>query len=123
VPTSALNSSLNLSQAVLLIGYELLPRRCAPAEPLPRPSATAGPPPAREREALFEQIDAALDAIDFYKGKNPEAIMRTVRAVLRRADVNAREAALLRAMGIEVQKAAGRAPFRDAIMRAKAGDA
>jgi TrmH family RNA methyltransferase len=122
VPTSALNASLNLAQAVLIIAYELFLADAAGIV-LPRPKRDSGPASGREREALFEQIDAALDAIDFYKGKNPEAIMRTVRAVLRRADVNAREAALLRAMGIEVQKSAGRAPFRDAIMRAKAGDA
>jgi TrmH family RNA methyltransferase len=117
VPTSALNSSLNLSQAVLLIGYELLlAARDAPGE-LPRPKRDALPSSALEREALFEQIDAALESIDFYKGKNPEAIMRTVRAVLRRADLDSREATLLRAMGIEVQKMLGRAPYRDAIMR------
>jgi hypothetical protein len=43
--------------------------------------------------------------------------MRTVRAVLRRADLDAREAALFRAMGIEVQKALGLEAYRDAVMR------
>jgi TrmH family RNA methyltransferase len=116
IPTSALNSSLNLAQAVLLIGYELfLATELQTA--LPRPKKDAGPPTTIEKQALFEQLDAALRAIDFYKGKNPEAIMRTVRAVLRRADIDAREAALFRAMGIEVQKALALPPFRDAIMR------
>jgi TrmH family RNA methyltransferase len=117
VPTSELNSSLNLAQAVLLIGYELLlASREAPGE-LPRPKRDSGPSSGIEREALHEQVDAALRAIDFYKGKNPEAIMRTVRAILRRAEVSSREAALLRAMGIEVQKALGKDIHRDAIMR------
>ncbi|CAN5888249.1 RNA methyltransferase [soil metagenome] len=119
VPTSALNSSLNLSQAVLLIGYELFHAAQSAPAALPRPKRDAQPSSSLEREALFQQIDAALDAIDFYKGKNPEAIMRTVRAILRRADVNSREAALLRAMGIEVQKMLGRDPYRDAIMRVR----
>src|SRR5918996_2644952 len=118
IPTSALNSSLNLAQAVLLIGYELfLATELQTA--LPRPKKDAGPPTTIEKQALFEQLDAALRAIDFYKGKNPEAIMRTVRAVLRRADIDAREAALFRAMGIEVQKALALPPFRDAMMRGK----
>jgi TrmH family RNA methyltransferase len=117
VPTSALNPSLNLSQAVLLIGYELfLAAQAAPAS-LPRPKRHAEPATALEREALFEQVDAALETIDFYKGKNPQAIMRTVRAALRRAGLNQRETALFRAMAIEVQKLLGRPPFRDAIMR------
>jgi TrmH family RNA methyltransferase len=120
VPTSPLNASLNLSQAVLLIAYELFLADGAgsgAATTLPRPKREAGPITARERQALFEQIDAALARIDFYKGKNPEAIMRTVRVILRRADLNAREGALLRAMAIEVQKALGSSPFKDAIMR------
>jgi tRNA C32,U32 (ribose-2'-O)-methylase TrmJ len=101
---------------VLLIGYELfLGSRTGAA--LPRPKKDAEPPSAIEREALFEQIDAALRAIDFYKGKNPEAIMRTVRAVLRRTELNTRETALVRAMLIETQKMLGVTPFRDALMR------
>jgi TrmH family RNA methyltransferase len=116
VPTSAINSSLNLSQAVLLIGYELLLAATAESAPLPRPKRDSVPASALELHALFEQADAALATIDFYKGKNPEAIMRTVRAIVRRADINSREAALLRAMGIEVQKALGVEIRRDAIM-------
>jgi tRNA/rRNA methyltransferase/tRNA (cytidine32/uridine32-2'-O)-methyltransferase len=117
VPTSELNASLNLAQAVLLIGYELF-LAATDARPLPRPKRDAEPPSEAEKQALFEQIDAALRAIDFYKGKNPEAIMRTVRAVLRRADIDARETALFRAMGIEVQKMLGIEPHRDVLMRA-----
>jgi tRNA (cytidine32/uridine32-2'-O)-methyltransferase len=123
VPTSAINSSLNLSQAVLLIGYELFlaARATSPdgavSDALPRPKRAAAPASALELQALFEQTDAALGTLDFYKGKNPEAIMRTVRAILRRADINAREAALLRAMAIEVQKVVGVPLYRDAIMR------
>jgi TrmH family RNA methyltransferase len=116
IPTSALNSSLNLAQAVLIIGYELfLATGLQPT--LPRPKKDAGPPRTFEMQALFEQIDAALRAVQFYKGKNPEAIMRTVRAVLRRAAIDAREAALFRAISIEAQKALALEPFRDAIMR------
>jgi TrmH family RNA methyltransferase len=116
VPTSALNSSLNLSQAVLLVGYELY-LAAAEREPLPRPKRDAPPASALELQALFEQADAALGVLDFYKGKNPEAIMRTVRAIVRRAEINAREAALLRAMAIEVQKVTGTPLHRDALMR------
>jgi TrmH family RNA methyltransferase len=117
VPTSALNSSLNLSQAVLLIGYELYLAASDAGAALPRPKRDAPPATALDRAALFEQLDAALRVIDFYKGKNPEAIMRTVRALVRRADPNSRETALLRAMGIEVQKVVGGTVHRDPIMR------
>ncbi|MEX1182525.1 MAG: TrmJ/YjtD family RNA methyltransferase [Gemmatimonadota bacterium] len=118
VPTSERNSSLNLAQAVLLVGYELLLASVAEPQELPRPKRESGPPAALEREAMYEQIDGALRVIDFYKGKNPEAIMRTVRAILRRADVTAREVALLRAMGIEIQKVVSGEIHRDGVMRA-----
>jgi tRNA (cytidine32/uridine32-2'-O)-methyltransferase len=121
VPTSALNSSLNLSQAVLLVGYELY-LAATQRGPLPRPKRDAPPASALELQALFEQADAALGVLDFYKGKNPEAIMRTVRAIVRRADINGREAALLRAMAIEVQKVTGHPLHRDAIMRIRDGE-
>jgi TrmH family RNA methyltransferase len=117
VPTSELNSSLNLSQAVLLVGYELLLAATASPRPLPQPRRDTSPATALQLRALFEQTHAALDAIEFYKGKNPEAIMRTVRAILRRAELTSREATLLRAMGIEVQKKLGLSVFADVLMR------
>jgi len=53
--------------------------------------------------SLFEQVERALAAIDFFKTRNPDAIMRTVRAIARRARLDSREAGLLRAMAFEVQ--------------------
>lgn len=117
VPTSDLNSSLNLAQAVLIVGYELLLAAQAAPRELPRPKRDIAPATSLQLRALFQQTDAALRAIDFYKGKNPEAIMRTVRAVFRRADLTAREATLFRAMSIELQKYLGREVEFDALMR------
>lgn len=116
VPTSELNSSLNLAQAVLLIGYELQQAASARAPELPKPRRDVTPATSLQLRAVFEQTEAALEAIDFFKGKNPEAIMRTVRAVLRRAELTVREATLLRAMGIETQKHLGLEPRRDVLM-------
>jgi len=120
VPTSRINASLNLSQAVLIMAYELLLAATGvehEPEELPRGRKEKSPAAgALERRALFQQINAALESVAFYKGKNPEAIMRTVRAVFRRAQLNSREAMLLRAMAIEVQKSTGARPFSDVVM-------
>ncbi|HEX6134072.1 MAG TPA: TrmJ/YjtD family RNA methyltransferase [Longimicrobiales bacterium] len=116
IPTSELNSSLNLAQAVLIIGYELMLAAAAAPRHLPRPRRDTSPAASIQLRALFEQCQAALAAIDFFKGKNPEAIMRTVRAVFRRAELTAREATLLRAMAIETQKAFGATPVSDVLM-------
>jgi TrmH family RNA methyltransferase len=117
VPTSELNSSLNLAQAVLLIGYELMLADAWHTPALPKPRRDITPATSLQLRAVFEQTEAALEAIDFFKGKNHEAIMRTVRAVLRRASLTGREATLLRAMGIETQKTLGVDVRRDALMR------
>jgi TrmH family RNA methyltransferase len=103
VPTDPAFSSLNLAQAVLLVAYEL---RMAAAEPgaLPRPKRRSKSADSRDMLALFEDSRRALETIEFFKKRNAPIVMRTLRAVLRRAEPTAREAGLLRAMAIEVRK-------------------
>lgn len=103
VPTSPRHPSLNLAQAVLLIAYEL---RMAAAGELPLPTSRKDAPPATTAElnAMFGDVQNTLGLIDFFKKRQPEMIMRTVRAATRRAQLNQREAKLFRAMAIEVRK-------------------
>jgi tRNA C32,U32 (ribose-2'-O)-methylase TrmJ len=63
------------------------------AAPLPRHD---------EWERALADIDRALGAIAFYRTRNPEHIMRSVRSLLNRAGPDSRELTLVRAMGIEV---------------------
>lgn len=104
VPTDSERASLNLAQAVLLICYEL--RLAGPGgdEPLPRPRRDAPPATNEQLERLFKQTHRTLQTIDFYRKKNPEAILRTVRAVYRRAEMDEREANLMRAIMIGARK-------------------
>ena len=102
IPTSA-HSSMNLAQAVLIGLYELhlaagdSTRTIAP----PRKDA----PPATEAELEQFYLDAAqsLDAIEFFKTRHVEHIMRTVRSLTARAAPDARELSLMRAMAIEIR--------------------
>lgn len=104
VPTDPRHSSLNLAQAALLVAYELWIAGPAGGSPLPQPRRRAERPAnPEEMESLFEQTEKALAAIEFFKKRNPAAIMRTVRAIARRAGLDVREARLLRAMAFEVQ--------------------
>ena len=57
-----------------------------------------------ELDETFKQLEAALEAIDFFKAHNPPAIMRTLRAILRRADLDQREARLWKAIAFEIRK-------------------
>jgi TrmH family RNA methyltransferase len=104
VPTSPKRSSLNLAQAALLVCYEVWLAGPGGQHQLPRPRKHAPPAIPAELDLLFEDMQRGLDAIDFYKKRDPAMIMRTMRAVLRRAQVSAREAKLLRAVFIEVRK-------------------
>jgi TrmH family RNA methyltransferase len=103
VPTSTDHPSLNLAQAVLLIAYELWLAR-SDAGPLPRPKRKSGPATPAEMEHMFADAETALDTIEFFKSRNAPTVMRSLRAILRRAEPTAREVRLLRAMCIEVRK-------------------
>ena len=61
-------------------------------------------PRAAELERLCADVETALRTIDFFKTRQAEGVMRTVREVLHRVPLDEREAKLLRAMAIEVVK-------------------
>lgn len=99
VPTDPERPSLNLAQAALLVCYELWLAGPGGDKPLPRPRRDAPPATTEHLEGVFEHIDRHLQAINFYRGgKNPESVLRTLRAIIRRAGVDEREAELIRAI-------------------------
>ena len=99
VPTDPERPSLNLAQAVLLTCYELWLLGPGSEKPLPRPRRDALPATTAHIEEVFEHVDRHLRAVNFYRGgKNPEAVLRTLRAIVRRAGVDEREAELIRAI-------------------------
>jgi TrmH family RNA methyltransferase len=105
VPTDAEHASLNLAQAVLLICYELRQAQlAAAAPPLPRPKRTTTAADWEELQRTFADWQRALATIEFFKSRNEHMIMRSLRAVLRRAQPTDREVKLLRAIAIEVRK-------------------
>lgn len=104
IPTSE-HASLNLAQAVLVIAYELWMVAEGMDQPFRPPRRGIAPPaPVQLLEKLFDDAEAALWAVDFFKSRQTESVMRTVRELVRRADPDAREAGFLRAIAIEVVK-------------------
>ena len=101
IPTAPEHPSLNLAQAFTVMAYELFQARGAPA-PFKPPRRSAPPAMQAEYERLFADAERALDAIEFFKTRNPALVMRTVREVGQRTAVDQREAKLIRAMCIEV---------------------
>jgi len=104
VPTNPKHPSLNLAQAVLLVAYELRMAAEGSETALPTSRRTAPPATTAELNALFGDVETSLGLIDFFKKRQPEMIMRTVRVAARNAQLNQRQAKLLRAMAIEVRK-------------------
>jgi TrmH family RNA methyltransferase len=104
VATDSAYPSLNLAHAVVLMLYELSLARGDDARPLKRPRRTAAAARVTDLERLCADAERALRVIDFFKTRQAEGVMRTVREVLHRAPLDEREAKLLRAMAIEVVK-------------------
>ena len=104
IPSDPAYPSLNLAHAVIVLLYEVaLARRPEPAAFKP-PRRDAGPAPVGELERLFGDIERALGAIEFFKTRDAEHVLRTVRDIIHRTPLDGREAKLLRAMAIEVVK-------------------
>ena len=103
IPTDADYSSLNLAQAVLLVSYELLLAGAARPPDLPTGKRSLGPARAADLEEMFGALQEGLERVDFFKARKPESVMRVLRTVLGRTELDAHEARLLRSIGYEVR--------------------
>jgi TrmH family RNA methyltransferase len=114
IPTTG-HASLNLAQAVLISLYELHLSAADATRTLAPPRKDAPPATAEEYEKLFADTERALHAIEFFKTRFHEHIMRTVRTLFYRTAPDSRELALMRAIFIEVIRTI------DRVSRGKAG--
>jgi TrmH family RNA methyltransferase len=101
IPTTE-HSSLNLAQAVLIALYELHLAAGDATRTLPPARKATPPPTAAELEQFFADAQRALEAIDFFKTRNAEHIMRSVRSMTVRAGPDSRELSLARSIALEV---------------------
>jgi len=102
IPTTPDHRSLNLAQAVGILCYESwLARNGEAWPPLKPPRREAPTAPAARIELLFRDWERSLWAIEFFKTRQSEVVMRSVRELIHRASLDAREAALLRSMALE----------------------
>jgi len=101
IPTTE-HASLNLAQAALISFYELHLAAADATRTIAPPRKDAPPPSNEQLEKFFEDTERSLTAIQFFKTRFPEHIMRTVRSLTFRAAPDARELSLMRAMVIEV---------------------
>ncbi len=102
IPADTGYAALNLSHAFAVMAYELFVAR----EDLDfKPPRRDSVPATQEHlENFFARADEALRAVEFYKTRNTSHIMRTIREVVHRTPMDAREINLFKAMCIEVVK-------------------
>ena len=93
VPVSQTYPSLNLAQAVAVLAYEWGVQSAEGIASAPMDV----PAPKSELEGLFGQLEAALDAVDFWRvPEKKEAMWRNIRAGLNRAELSSQEVATWR---------------------------
>lgn len=101
IPTTD-HASLNLAQAVLIALYELHLAAGDATRDIPPPRKDAPPATEAQLEQYFTDHERSLTAIEFFKTRQREHIMRTMRSLTLRAAPDARELSLIRAMALEV---------------------
>lgn len=104
IPTSDEYGSLNLAQAVMVFCYELFTGMAmVPAETEARPLAGTA-----DLEELYGQMEQTLLRIGFLNPQNPAHLMRTLRRIFSRAELDKRETAILRGMMTQIDWATER---------------
>jgi TrmH family RNA methyltransferase len=101
IPTTG-HASMNLAQAALIAMYELHVAAGDATRVIPPPRKDAPPSTEAQLEQYFGDVERSLESIEFFKTRQREHIMRTVRSLTVRAAPDARELSLIRAMALEV---------------------
>jgi len=97
IPTAE-NSSLNIAQSAVVLGYEWW-KRASSGLPQTHAEDTAIPAPLEQYDHLFHQLEGYLDAADFFKvpGKKP-GMWRNIRTMLLRGRFTEQEIRTLHGM-------------------------
>lgn len=96
IPSTLSFSSLNLSHAVMVFCYELFQ---ASGEYCDRPRRIA---PTEQLEEMFAHMERTLLEIGFLEAKNPKRMMRTLRRLFARSQMDERDVRILRGIWSKV---------------------
>ena len=95
IPAAAEKRSLNLSQAVLVLAYEIFLASAPPVAAGPaggdRKAAAHG-----EQEGMYAHMESVLLRIGYFHDESPQRMMRSFRRMLGRAGLDSREVRALR---------------------------
>lgn len=91
IPADPTYSSLNLSQAVQVVAWELRMAWLAGVEIDADAEVADERPSSAQMDQFFAHLARTLDAIDFHKGRSPERILWRLRRLFLRASPDPRE--------------------------------
>jgi tRNA (cytidine32/uridine32-2'-O)-methyltransferase len=100
-------SSLNLSQAVQVMAYELRMAMLGDELPAPPPEHDEPPADATQMEQFYRHLAQTLDDIEFHKGREPTTIMLRLRKLFQRARPDEQELRVLHGILADAQRMAG----------------
>lgn len=107
IPSDPEFSSLNLAQAVQVLAYEvrmaILDASSPDVAEEPRTEAIAT---VDQLEYFFKHLGETLDDIDFHKGRSPVTIMKRLRRLFLRSNLEQREVRILRGIFDDAQRMA-----------------
>jgi len=98
IPSADEYGSLNLAQSVLVFCYEL-----CKAEAWPGGGRELELAESADMESLFVQMKECLIKIGFLNQQNPEHIMRSMRRIFFRAELDSREVSVLRGLMTQIE--------------------
>ncbi len=104
IPANPEYTSLNLAQAVLIMTYELF--LAVQEQPIQLPEPKRPYPFAKhdQLEGMYQQIEESLWGIEFIKTQTSRGIMRSIRNIFARTDLDEREVRIIRGIFHEVIK-------------------
>jgi len=93
IPTNPEFASLNVAAAVQVLSYELrvAAQEAVPASPLNEPLASA-----EERERFYQHLEQVLLDLEFLNPDNPKHLMRRLRRLFNRVELDCNEVNILR---------------------------
>ena len=107
IPSNPDYSSLNLAMAVQLIAYEL---RLALVEHIVPPASEYPPASAGDMALFYEHLERVLLASRFLDAGNPRHLMRRLRRLFNRAELDENELNILRGMLSALAPGSGKLP-------------
>lgn len=95
IPTDAGFASMNLAQAAAVIGYEIFK---IASRPVGFQARKIKPASSKVREDMYAHMEAVLVRARFLDESNPLRMMRDIRRILNSADMDDRDAKIIRGM-------------------------